>query len=131
VSLPSTQVDITSTTYAATGLSVSLPAAGTYLVWAEMRQGVQVSANPNGFISTEFFNVTDSAAIANSERHGWAATVVNVPAAGPIHVMAIVTVAGAKTIELYAKRNSGPTYTNCFLYSDSDGRTRMGYLRIA
>lgn len=129
--LPATQVDITSTTYANTGWATTLPSAGTYLVWADMRQGVQVSASPNGAISTEFYNTTDGAAIANSERLGLVATQSNLASTGTVHVEALVTVAASKTIELYARRFAGPTYTFCYLYSDVDGRSRIGYVRIA
>lgn len=126
-----TQFDITSTTYAATGLSVTLPSAGTYEVWAEMRQGVQVSASPNGAIRTEFYNVTDGAVIANSERLGVVATQNNLAATTTIRMSARITVNGAKTIEVYALRDSGPSYTFSYFYSDGKGRTVIGYEKKA
>jgi hypothetical protein len=129
--LPATQVDISSTSYSNTGFSITLPSAGTYIVWADMRQAVQISASPNGAISTEFYNTTDGAAIANSERLGLVATQNNIASTGTVHVEALITVAASKTIELYARRFSGPTYTFCYLYSDADGRSRIGYVRIS
>lgn len=126
-----TQFDITSTSYAATGLSILLPSAGTYEVWAEMRQGVQVSASPNGAISTEFYNVTDGAVIANSERLGVVATQNNLAATTTIRMSARITVNGAKTIEVYALRESGPSYTFSYFYSDGKGRTVIGYEKKA
>lgn len=126
-----TQFDITSTSYAATGLSILLPSAGTYEVWAEMRQGVQVSASPNGAISTEFYNVTDGAVIANSERLGVVATQNNLVGTTTIRMSARITVNGAKTIEVYALRESGPSYTFSYFYSDGKGRTVIGYEKKA
>ena len=126
-----TQFDITSTSYAATGLSILLPSAGTYEVWAEMRQGVQVSASPNGAISTEFYNVTDGAVIANSERLGVVATQNHLAATTTIRMSARITVNGAKTIEVYALRESGPSYTFSYFYSDGKGRTVIGYEKKA
>lgn len=131
ISLGATQVDITSTTYTNTGFSITLPSAGTYLVWADMRQAIQVSASPNGAINTEFYNTTDGAVVANSERLGLVATQNGIVNTSTVHVQALITVTASKTIEVYAKRASGPTYTVCYLYSDSDGRTRMGYVKVA
>lgn len=129
--LGATQVDITSTTYSSTGFSITLPGPGTYLVWADMRQGVQISASPNGAINTEFYNTTDGAVIANSERLGLVAAQTGVVNTSTVHVQALITITASKTIGIYAKRASGPTYTFCYLYSDADGRTRMGYIKIA
>lgn len=126
-----TQFDITSTTYATTNLSITLPGPGKYIVWAEMRQAVQVSASPNGAINTEFYNMTDAAAVANSERLGQVATQNDIVSTNTVRMQATVRITASKTIALYAKRASGPTYTNCYLYSDSDGRTIMGYIKIA
>lgn len=126
-----TQFDITSTSYAATGLSITLPSAGTYEVWAEMRQGVQVSASPNGAISTEFYNVTDGAVIANSERLGMVATQNGVVATGTVRMTARITVTASKTIEVYALRASGPAYSACYFYTDVNGRTLIGYEKKA
>lgn len=114
-----------------TGLSVSLPSAGTYRVWADVRTFVQISASPNAVITCEFYNSTDAAAVANSERMCSVATQNNIVDTGTFHIEERITVAAAKTIKLYAQKSSGPTYTGAGVASDTSGRTRMGYEKVS
>lgn len=57
-------------TYQDTGLSVTLPSAGTYEISADICSYIQVSSGTDGYISTLFYNATDAANIPNSTRLG-------------------------------------------------------------
>lgn len=117
-------------TYQDTGLSVTLPAAGTYRVYADVRVGLGFSAGVQGYIVVKFFNSTDSADVTNSERLAFY-TVTNSTYLLTIPVNTIVTVTASKTIKLYAVRNSATTWGRSTIDSDSDGRTIMGYVKVS
>lgn len=114
-----------------TGLSVSLPAAGTYLVSANVRIGLSVSAGA-GWLLSKLHNSTDSTDVANSERLMYYVETAGVAKGLTVNVSTIVTVAGAKTIKLYGARASagGATYTESKFRSDAGGRTTLSYVRL-
>lgn len=116
--------------YSDTGLSVTLPSAGTYRLTADVRAEVLVSAGAGAFIECEYYNSTDAAAVSNSERIMAQANQVNVLSQGTWPMNKIITVAASKTIKLYCSRNSGTTYTTSDIPSDANGRTEMSYVKI-
>jgi hypothetical protein len=118
-------------TYQDTGLSVALPAAGTYLVHFHVRGEVQFSAGTLGFISAKLYNSTDSADVANSETLVVTQYTTGLTGQATASASKIVTVTAAKTIKLYAKRDSATTWTTSQIRSTVDGRTRMSYVRLA
>jgi hypothetical protein len=118
-------------TYEDTGLSISLPTAGTYLLYANVRYAMNFSAGATGFLAAKLYNITDAADVSNSERmlHLLSSTGQDVQGTAPLTL--ILTVAAAKTIKLYAKRDSATTWTTSVIGAGSDGKTVLGYKRIS
>lgn len=116
-----------------TGLSIALPKAGTYKVYANIRQYINaIAPNPVGYIMTKLYNSTDSADVANSERMGVATVTGGVTVYENSNIDMIITVTAGKTIKLYAKRylGGGVTYSSSVIASDVSGRSVMGYSKI-
>lgn len=116
--------------WGATGISVTLPSAGTYRVDVQIRGEVQPGAIGAHFISVNQYNATDGTDIANSEIMAVLSNQNGVLVTGTSSGFAYVTVAGGKTIEIYAKRN-GTTFTSSQLLNDSNGRTKIAYVKLA
>jgi hypothetical protein len=129
-SLATAQYDLSGSAYEDVGLSLPLPGAGTYWVAGEVRTFVQTSASPPGYTTLKLYNSTDAADVANSERFG-AVDYTNNGASVTVAIGEFVSVAGAKTVKVYAKRNAGPTYTSSGVVSSADGRSRLCYLKVA
>lgn len=110
-----------------TGASVSLT-AGTYLV-TSFANGFCRSTAAGG-ITTRLYNVTDSAAVANSECmvHG---NVLSCREDGSGSLTMIITVAGTKTIRMEAERLAGGTYVASPTVSNgTKGRSGITFARI-
>lgn len=122
----------TAGTYQDTGLSVTLPSAGTYKISVDARVGLTGNAGTLWWISLKLFNSTDSADVTNSERLAvlTAVTGQHFQMTCPIDI--IVTVAASKTIKLYAARNGSgtPSWTVSTVESNSAGRTKISYEKI-
>lgn len=118
----------TNGTFQDIGLSLTLPAAGTFIVGAEVRTELQMTTGA-GIITCKFQNSTDATDIANSERladntvNTGQYTITTVP------MTEIITVAASKTIKTLCCRNSG-TYNTSQIVSATDGRSRIYYVRI-
>lgn len=129
-SLSSSQYNISATdTYEDIGLSVTLPAAGTYRVWVNLTVGGRITASPNGLITVKLYNSTDAADVSNSERTAPWITQNSVGIVDNVAFEETITVAASKTIKVYAKKNSGPTWTDAYISSATDGRSRIGYVK--
>ena len=129
-SLSSSQYNISATdTYEDIGLSVTLPAAGTYRVWVNLTVGGRITASPNGLITFKLYNSTDAADVSNSERTAPWITQNSVGIVDNVAFEETITVAASKTIKVYAKKNSGPTWTDAYISSATDGRSRIGYVK--
>ena len=113
------------------GLSITLPAAGTYLVFADVRSVVKLTIGSGAYIKTKLRNTTDSVDITDSERLGAYIDTTGRQVYGTTTTNEIITVAASKTIKVYASRNAGTTYATSAIYSDSDGKSRIGYTRLA
>jgi len=116
------------TTWQDTGLSITLPAAGTYLIGGNVRGFGSVSATLN-HISTKLYNATDAADITNSERDVIFASTTGASYISNISYSMIVTVNASKIIKLYAYR-AAATWTASQISSDVSGRTNLTYVRI-
>ncbi len=120
-------------TYQDTGLSVTLPSAGTYLVLAKVRGQFTPSTGTSWWIGYKLFNSTDSADVTNSEAlivyTANGSAVVNL---GTITTAHKITVAASKTIKLYAKKDgtATPTFTSPLIPSNSEGRTALSYWKV-
>ncbi|MBI5935678.1 MAG: hypothetical protein HY867_18400 [Chloroflexi bacterium] len=120
----------TAGTYQDTGLSISLPAAGTYVINTDICFALKGNAGTAWYITAKLYNSTDAADVANSERMVFYSNDAGLPLAqGTIPLSIIVTVAAAKTIKLYAARNGAgtPSWTTSQIPSTSIGRTKMSY----
>lgn len=115
--------------YQATGNTFPLPAAGTYLVTGRVHGQLQVNANGYSTLSALLFNVTDAAAVANSETVLCGVWLNGQFSAGCGAVSFIVTVAAAKTLELYAARH-GANWVVSGVASDATGRTVLDWVRL-
>lgn len=106
-----------------TGAVVTLPSAGTYRVFYTCRLSVATSGT-YGMI--RLYNVTDAAAIADSEvqvlRSGVTA-LVDASGTGEIDI----TVTASKNIQLQARTNVA---NDCVMLHDLNGKTWIGYQRI-
>jgi hypothetical protein len=117
--------------YEDTGLSVTLPSAGTYIVWYTARTNISALTTAGAFVEVELYNSTDAGAIANSEEIGAYASTLSTSYYGVPHLNAYVTVATSKVIKLYAKVVAPGSTTIRTVNSDTYGRTNMGYIKIA
>lgn len=122
----------TAGTYQDTGLSVTLPSAGTYLIDADIRGAVNGNAGTLWWIQAKLFNSTDSADVTDSETIivllGTSGTRFEITSS----LSMLITVAASKTIKLYAARNgnTSPSWTLSQILSDANGRTRLRYTKI-
>jgi hypothetical protein len=134
-SVLSANFDITAAngTYMDTGLSITLPAAGTYLIFARVRCYITFTAGSTGKIVYKLYNSTDAADIANSKTLGVFGVNVSTASITTATLIMPVTVDGTDTIKLYAMRDGATTWTVSQIssgQSDGLGETNLGYTRI-
>jgi hypothetical protein len=103
-------------------LSLTLPAAGTYLLLATIR-GYVLGAT--AYLTTRLYNGTDAAAVPNSETLIYGTTDAGHQGTAPM--LAVVTVSASKTITVQAKDSAG---TNG-IAGDSGGYSLFAYVRLA
>lgn len=115
--------------YQATGNTIVLPAAGTYLVTGRVVGYLQPGAAGYHTVQCRLRNTTAGADLADSEIVCAGANVSGSFAAGTAAFSAIVTVAGATTLELYAAR-TGTVWTISNLTSNTDGRSVLDWVRL-
>lgn len=130
--LGSTFAITSSGTYQDTGLSVSLDSNSVYLLIQQVRAIVNVSLlSTGGTIFTRLFNVTNAAAITNTELLASFSGALNTDSQQCGSGMTIFTTgAAAPTVRLEAQRASGPTYTTSSILSSTSGRTRLIAIKI-
>ena len=117
-----------------TGLSVSLPSAGTYRVWAEMRGLVWITAGSNAYIVGRFYDNTAGAVVANSERFNVLVNTTGIIAQLTAPMSSFITVTAASEIRLQALRSGTgpPTWSLSQVVSNNTGGwTAMSYERVA
>lgn len=114
-----------------TGLSLTLPVAGTYLITGTVRGVVQASA-AGGYIVAKLYNSTDAADISNSETLLIYSADTAIHQASAAMVVSSIVVTASKVIKLYASRNgSGLSFTYSHISSSSaGGRTRLAYIKL-
>lgn len=112
-----------------TGASVSL-SAGTYLV-TSFAQGFMRTSASTAAVTTRLYNVTDAAAVTDSECCVlWDVNATRQARTGTRVI--IITVASTKTIRMEAQRLAGGTYTvSPEIRNDTVGRSGVTYVRIA
>lgn len=118
-----------STVWQATGLTLTLPSAGTYRIGGAIRGYLQPGAVEGQQISARLWNNTAGALVANSE-----VTVIGVygatigQATAPLEV--ILTVGAPAVIEVQAFR-SGTAWVAAVIGSDANGRSLLTYTRLS
>lgn len=119
----------TSTSYGDSGLSITLPAAGTYLITGTFNFRCQVSAG-QGAMDVQLYNTTDSAAVSSSDRRVASATGQDLSNWSSSAAVWLVTVAASKTIRLEAKRTtlSSPTWVASTLFGTY---TLLHYVKLS
>jgi hypothetical protein len=118
-----------------TGLSITLPAAGTYLITGNVRISFQVSGG-NGWISVELFNATTAADVPSSPRLTFLDTIgtgVNQQMSTGYSWL-ITTTSANNVIHLYALINGAGTFSTEIppqISSDINGATSLAFIRLA
>lgn len=116
------------TSFANTGLSVSVPSAGKYRIYGQIRCQLQVSVN-TGNITIRLYDSTAGSAISNSERIS-SYSMASMLTGDTVPISEIITVSAASTIDLQAMIPAGPTYLSAQIVSDGSGRSRLFYEKI-
>lgn len=124
-------ISVNNGAYEDTGLSVTLPSSGTFLVWYQARSNINATTTAGAYILTEMYNSTDAADVANTEQIGGYGSTVGASYYQTSFVQKIITVVASKTIKLYAKVVAPATTSIKTINSDANGRSRMGYVQIA
>jgi len=130
------------TSFTNVGLSITLPAAGTYLLIANVRSQFNLygSAGNSSFMSAQLYDSTNSNVVANTltllsyialqttVSSGNATYAIGCFPVGP----AMYTVSGAATINVQARyTNSAGTMGSQTIPSDSNGLTTLSYFRLS
>jgi hypothetical protein len=110
------------TTMASTGMSISLPEAGTYLITSNVRFGVQ-----SNYATMQLHDDTAGVYVGHLTMGHFdnTGTIVQTTTA----MSQLITVTQPTTISLHAKVNTVTATGN--VYSDSAGDTIMNWVRVA
>ncbi len=111
-----------------TGLSVTLPAAGTYLVLWDVRFTLNSTAADGNAYSKLVLNGSD---VTDSERFGLFNGTVNTTFISASTGTMVVTAAGAHALKVQAARTTSGTWTLSLASSAASGRTHLTAVRIA
>lgn len=120
----------TNDTYSASGMTISLPGPGTYLIWFNSRCVIRVEDGV-GYIVSKLRNTTDNVDIASSERLLCYANTIAVQWQVRAALAYSVTVTKPTVLEFYVFRGGATTWTNSVITSDTYGRSAYGYVRLS
>lgn len=121
----------TSNVWEDTGLSITLPNAGTYIINGTARGSIN-NNTPGSYMAVKLYNSTDGADVANSETLCAYANTAGVYWVNSVSLsIPPITVNGSKVIKLYAFRAAVGTYTHSAVESDGVGRTRLQYTKLS
>ncbi len=127
VELPADYNFVAMNVWEATGLQVMLPEAGVYLLFADVRGVVTPASSGSVFVFARLFNVTDNAPVPATHRLVIRAEDQAEAVGG---IQSVAAVGGAATIRLEA-RLAGVTGSSGGVFNKTNGRTALGYVRIA
>lgn len=113
--------------FVTTGLSITLPVAGTYMIEQAVRTGV-TSGNVS-FITTRLFNVTSAVVVPNTEVLCAYSSGNSIRSPTTNTATSSITVTGSTTIRLEASRTNAAAAAS--VESSSAGRTALTYWKIA
>lgn len=114
-------------TYQDTGLSVSLPAAGKYLLLVQVRCTLTMATGTSAWITIKLHDSTNTADIADTETLTALVFATGVTDDRVSTIFALHTAAGAADIELHAARVNGTSYTTSQI---NTSMTKLGYIRL-
>jgi len=117
-------------TYQDSGLTLSLPSAGTYLLSGRILGNVNVLTSGPGFISCKFRDTTAGADVANSQTLIAFVHAINTSVIATAPMFSAFTVTGATSVNLYCARNLAGSYNTSELDSTSSGYTQIAYTKI-
>lgn len=115
-------------TYEASGLTFTLPSAGTYKIFSQIRGELQPGAAGTHFISGKLRNTTDSTDVTNGIVMVVVGTQNGVLLNQTAALVAEITVTASKTFELYVKRQ-GTVWTVSQIGSDTNGYTKIDWVK--
>jgi hypothetical protein len=138
--VPSSQTELGATfqpaaddTWEDTGLSISLPSAGTYFLFGRVTGRVEASVMGTTIVGllARLYNVTDSAAVSQSDIEVTYTHTASKSNTNTASIQCVVTVSSTKTIRLEAYRNgAGSTWVWKHIFSNPGfGSTHIGYLK--
>lgn len=130
------QVDITAAigTYQDTGLSVTLPVLGTYLLTADVRWKLELGADGIvGMLTGRFRDQGTSVFIPFSQKQLFSVNKSGVSYQGTtsMNEVPFVTTLPNTTINLYVRKAGATTFTSASILSDADGRSTLEFVQIA
>lgn len=117
------------------GISVTLPAAGTYLLFFTAYPDMQCSAGTGYYIDLRLNNTTDSLVVPNSTIEGTEGPVINQEHSAIVSLAIPYTVAASKVIDLQAVRGVCTTWSASQITATdtvdvTNHGTSIGYVRI-
>lgn len=119
-------------TFQDTGLSLTLPSAGTYLLSFDCRIDLNASAGVPGWGNAKLFDATAGADVPSTARMCSITQVNAMIGTGTGSCSGkSYTVSGPATIKLYVARNNATTWTTSNVISNTAGYTMMSYQKIA
>lgn len=123
----------TNDTWENTGLLVSLPSAGTYLLLANVSGTVNISAGASGELRIRLYNVSDASEVTNARRRLTYSETTGKNEIAVSSIEVVVTIAAAKTIRLEAFRTGGtPTFSIARITTGgTTGQTTLTFVKLS
>lgn len=135
--LPTTDYTITATNaWEATGLTIDLPAAGTYILYSVLTGLARISATAPGYIRARLWDVTNSNAIpgTSSSVHVVMASVTGLDFIQTTTWHHRHVASAAKTVRVEVIRDTGPTWTTSKIIGTGGPGScisSLGYSKVA
>lgn len=129
----------TPATFVNTGLNLTIPFAGTYMIGINVRAHIQMAVAVSGYIVIKLYRSDTATYVTNSERFciiddaTGGATFLNRNIQNESGYTIPITLNSACVITLYAKRDGSATntdYATVDIQSDGNGRTSLNYIKI-
>lgn len=120
-------LNATTGTYQDTGVAVTLPSAGTYLLFLTARALVGYTAGTFGYVYAKLYNSTAAADVSGSNFTAVISYVINTTLDQTKSIPVLATVTGADTIKLYASRNFDGTLATSLIATDI---TKITYIKL-
>jgi hypothetical protein len=114
-------------TFVASGLSITLPVAGTYQIEATIR-GLVNSNVESGSITAKL--VPSLGTLTDTESLVVFTSALNLALQGTTRLFAFFVATAATTIEVQVKRDLATTWISSSIISDSSGWSKINYIRL-